>query len=266
MAGWHTLEEEIKRAPSLYKTPQFIYSYEFGTDQLHRTDLLTKEDSCHQVQAYQFKYDSCWSELPGGCLLITGGMPGPTNEAVRLDFWSFEVSEEPPMLSPRKGHTVVSHAAHVYVLGGFSSTFMSECERYVCAESRWEALPPLPKACWGMSAVVVEGSLYALGGMDTRSLDLIQTLSLESFTWAIMRLKLPSAATWFPCFQVSASKAFLILDRTLFSFTSQQIEAIKTLSEGIDSMTGPNYYSRGTLFCSYHKGPARRLEIGSLNN
>jgi hypothetical protein len=37
-----------------------------------------------------------------------------------------------------------------------------ECERYSCAESRWEVLPALPVA--GMSAVEVENSVYALGG------------------------------------------------------------------------------------------------------
>jgi hypothetical protein len=51
--------------------PAFIYSYD--TDQLHRTSLVTGEHSSHQVPSYRFKEGCCWSEVPGGSLLITSG-------------------------------------------------------------------------------------------------------------------------------------------------------------------------------------------------
>jgi hypothetical protein len=38
--------------------PTFIYSYKEDTDQLHRTSLVTGEQSSHQVPSYTFK-DGC---------------------------------------------------------------------------------------------------------------------------------------------------------------------------------------------------------------
>jgi hypothetical protein len=63
-------------------------------------------------------------------------------------------------------HTAEYHFPHLFLNGGEECSYLSECERYVCAENRWEALPSLPRACGRTSGVVVEDSLYALGGFD----------------------------------------------------------------------------------------------------
>jgi hypothetical protein len=150
---------------AFYQVPTFIYSYKHITDQLHRTCLVTGEHSSHRVPSYTFKYGCCWSEVRG-YLLITGGNPG-VREVVRIDTRrEFAVANCPPMLTPRRLHAAVYHTPHLYILGGWSgSKDLSECERYVCAENRWEALPPLPRASSDTSGVVVEISLYALGGL-----------------------------------------------------------------------------------------------------
>jgi hypothetical protein len=57
----------------LHEVPTFIYSYQCNSDQLHRTSIVTGEHSSHRVPSYTFKQGCCWSELPGGSLLITGG-------------------------------------------------------------------------------------------------------------------------------------------------------------------------------------------------
>jgi hypothetical protein len=54
--------------------PSFIYSYRFKTDQLHRTSLVNGVQSCHHVPSYSFKLYCYLSEVPGGSLLITGGV------------------------------------------------------------------------------------------------------------------------------------------------------------------------------------------------
>jgi hypothetical protein len=99
--------------------------------------------------------------LTGGSLLITGGgYPYAVREVVRIDTRrEFAVSHCALMLTPRTEHAAVYHTPHLYILGGVNGRCLSECERYVCAELRWEALPLLPRAC-------VENSLYALGGYD----------------------------------------------------------------------------------------------------
>jgi hypothetical protein len=89
------------------------------------------------VPDYQFKFYCSWSELPGGSLIITGGGEPAVRDVVRLDVGTFVVSSQPPMHTARFHHAAVYHAQYVYVLAGYR---LSKCEKYVCAESRWEVL------------------------------------------------------------------------------------------------------------------------------
>jgi hypothetical protein len=53
--------------------PTFNYSCEHDSDKLHRTSLVTEEQSRIRVPYYQFMKGCCWNEVPGLSLLITGG-------------------------------------------------------------------------------------------------------------------------------------------------------------------------------------------------
>jgi hypothetical protein len=175
-------------------SPTFFYSCEHNTNQLHRVNLLTGEQSKYKVPRYQFKGYCRWSELPGGSLLITGG--GDSRDVVKIDtLREYAASSQPPMHTARRSHAAVYHSQYVYVLGGHGGVYLSECERYVCAESRWEVLAALPVPGGYMSAVELHNSLYALGGIQgMRDLDTVQKLSLDSLTWQVMQLKLPQAS------------------------------------------------------------------------
>jgi hypothetical protein len=116
----------------------------------------------------------------------------------------YALSSQPPMHTARINHAAVYHSQYLYVLGGYKGRELSECERYSSAESRWKKLPALPVAGGAMSAVEVENSLYALGGLDSSghtAYDTVQKLSLDSLTWELMQLKLPQAASFLPCFK-----------------------------------------------------------------
>jgi hypothetical protein len=160
----------IAKSGSNESNPTYIYSYNQEEPYLLRTHLVTGEQSLIKVPAFTFsgRIRCCWSELLGGRLLITGGGCPETNLVVKIEtLREFAASQQPPMLTPRGFQACVYHAQFLYVLGGNSSQgWLSECERFVCAESRWEALPPLPSAACNISGVVVEGSLYALGGYN----------------------------------------------------------------------------------------------------
>jgi hypothetical protein len=255
------------------EVPTFIYSYRRETDQLHRTSLVTGEPSNHRVPSYTFKACCCWSEVPGGSLLITGGRNedySAAREVVRIDTRrEFAVSRYPSMLTLRNCHAAVYHTPHLYILGGQTSNFtgLRECERYVCPENRWEALPPLPRACYNTSGVVVESSLYALGGSFNGShLDLVQKLSLDSLTWELMQFKLPLAGRCIPCFKLRDTEVYLVVNQTLCSFTAFEVRPLKTLTDEICSIFGASYYHRGTLYCSNYQGGVRSYQIGSLSN
>jgi hypothetical protein len=206
--------------------------------------------------------------VPGGSLLITGGgYPVEVREVVRIDTRKeFAVAHCAPMLIPRMAHAAVYHTPHLYILGGRNGRCLSECERYVCAENRWEALPPLPRACSHTTGVVIESSLYALGGDDGSFVDLVQKLSLESLTWELMQFRLPFAGCGIPCFKLRDTEVYLVVNQTLCSFTSFEVHPIKTLTEDIKSWYGVSYYRRGTLYCSSHMGRVRSLGKWSLSS
>jgi hypothetical protein len=169
------------------------------------------------------------------------------------------------MLTPRRAHAAVYHTPHLYILGGWNdSRCLSECERYACAENRWEALPSLPRACYGANGVVVESSLYALGGYDRSSLNLVQKLSLESLTWELMQFRLPFVGYGIPCFKLRDTEVYLVVNKTLYSFTAFEVRPLKTLTERISSWYGASYYHIGTLYCSSDEGGCS-YEIGSLS-
>jgi hypothetical protein len=252
----------------LHEVPTFIYSYNQCTNQLHRTSLVTGEHSSHRVPSYTFKYVCYWNEGTRGSLLITGGgYPDPVSEVVRIETRrEFAVAHCPPMLTPKYLHGALYYTPHLYILGGWKDSNLSECERYVCAENRWEALPPLPTACMGSSGVVVESSLYALGGYDgSCHIDLVQKLSLESLTCQLMQFRLPFAGLYIPCSKLRDTEVYLVVNQTLCSFTASEVRPLKTLTESIPSLFGTSYYHRGTLYCSNFDGGVRSYKIGSLS-
>jgi hypothetical protein len=89
---------------------------------------------------------------------------------------------------------------------------------------------------------------------------------LESFTWEIMQCRLPFAGDYIPCFKLRDTEVYLVVNKTLCSFTGFEVRPLKTLTKGIQSLCGASYYSRGTLYCSNEVGPVWSLEIGSLSN
>jgi hypothetical protein len=225
--------------------PQFIYCCR--SNELLRASLLTGEQSNHRIPDCYFKFYCRWSELPGGNLLITGGFRG-VREVVRIDaLREWAVSSQPPMHTARCKHAALYHYQYLYVLGGYNDWYLSECERYSCAESRWEELPVAGE---GMSAVEVKNSLYALGGLTERMLDTVQKLSLDSLTWELMQLKLPQAANSFACFKTD-TQVYLMIQETLYSFTPLQVRKVKTVPR---IWCSSSYYSRGTLYYDNQRG------------
>jgi hypothetical protein len=99
-----------------------------------------------------------------------------------------------------------------------------------------------PRACYSASGVVVENSLYALGGNDGSSdLDLVQKLSLESLTWELMQFRLTYAGFGIPCFKLRDTEVYLVVNKTLCFFTAFEVRTLKTLTEEILSWFGVSY-------------------------
>jgi hypothetical protein len=237
-----------ERMPNKPSKTQFIYCCKSGSDNLLRTNVMTAELAWLRVPGFRFKHDFCWSELPGGSLLITGGWNGrvATRQVVKIDtLREFAVSSLPPMHTARWYHVAVYHSQYLYVLGGFTS---KECERYELTECRWEVLPNVPAVSCAMSAVVLDSSLYTIGGRFDRDLDIVQKLSLDSLTWQPIQLKLPQGTCLCPCFKID-NQVYLVIETTLYSFTPLQVKPIKSVPRKIQC--NASYYSRGTLYYAW---------------
>jgi hypothetical protein len=60
-----------------------------------------------------------------------------------------------------------------------------------------------------------------------------------------MQLKLPKTYFYLPCFKTD-TQVYLVIKKTLYSFTPLQVKAVMTLPEEISCYS--SYYSRGTLY------------------
>jgi hypothetical protein len=214
----------------------FFYNCRFGTNELYMTNLSTGEQSLQYLCGYLFKYGCLWSELPGGCLLVTGG--DETRDVVKIDtLREWAVSSQPRMHTGRSGHAAVFHTQYLYVVGGKCKEELKKCERYVCAERRWERLPALPVASCQSNVVVLDNSLYAVGGYYRRNyLNSVQRLYLDSLTWELMQLKLPKSAYKIPFFKTN-TQVYLIIGKILYSFTPLKIKRVKAVSQWVTCNT-----------------------------
>jgi hypothetical protein len=86
------------------------------------------------------------------------------------------------------------------------------------------ASSPYSLQCSYTSGVVVESSLYALGGFNGYCrVYLVQELSLESLTWELMQFRLPFAGYAIPCFKLRGTVVYLVVNQTLCSFTAFEV-------------------------------------------
>jgi hypothetical protein len=81
-----------------------------------------------------------------------------------------------------------------------------------------------------------------------------------------MQFRLPFAGFGISCFKLRDTEVYLVVNKTLYSFTALEVRPLKTLTEDIKSFGGVSYYSRGTLCCSCMSGAVLSYGIGSLSN
>jgi hypothetical protein len=81
-----------------------------------------------------------------------------------------------------------------------------------------------------------------------------------------MQFRLQFAGYCIPCFKLKDTEVYLVVKKTLYSFTAFEVRPLKTLTEDILSMFGASYYHRCTLYCSSFEGGVRSYKIGTLSH
>jgi hypothetical protein len=248
--------------------PGFIFNYEDGTSNLHKTNLSTGQESSTALTR-TFKPDSSLCESPEGTLFITGGYPA-TSEVVCINPTTHAVTPKPPMNTPRSHHGSVFYEGYLYVIGGTNGTAcLAECERYDIFQDKWEPIAPQPHPSDCHEAIVCGYTrrLYTLGGHDESSpIDLIQEFELESQTWNLLEVKLPAKSHCIPCFRVkNQALIYFIQGGAVRSFSpiTYTLANIKPVTN-ILSCHRPSYYAEGTVYYPDDSGSVRKLVIGEL--
>jgi hypothetical protein len=261
------LQAVLDSVNKLTKNEQgFIFNFQYGTTNLHKTNLSTGQESSTAL-THTFKQGSSLCETPEGILFITGGRSPVTSEVVCINPTTNAVTPKPPMKTPRYVHGSVFYGGFLYVIGGYNgSVNLAECERYDSFQDKWEPIAPLPHASRQHEAIVCgyTRKIYTLGG---HNLDLIQEFELESQSWKLLEVKLPSKSCDIPCFRVkNQALIYFIQDGALRSFSpiTYTLASVKPVTN-IISWNGPSYYAKGTLYYPhYDAGPVKKLVIGEL--
>lgn len=266
-----TLETLIGRNSRAKATrmPEFIYSYQFNSTNLYRTNLATGATACFVI-SHSFFIGSVWCEIPGENLYITGGRSEDytyQKKAVAISPGTFDVSSRSDMITQRGYHSAVAYRSDLIVLGGNSKRNLRECEKFISGNNKWVSISPLPQACFDLNAIVLEDtrSLYALGGKvdEETPLRTIQHLNLDSLDWSVHSLQLPDAACWIPIFKLDESQGYFIVNQIIYGFNSSSINIVGRIVEGETpiSKRGASHFCGGYLYCSSTDSPPKRVKI-----
>lgn len=277
--------QEVRPATSQFDDilPKYIYSTRKNSNQLFVTDLTTGSSSEVVIEGIMFRSGCQHVQIPDtGCLFFSGGGPSTEVMHIKPNFaWrsdllggaesSWGVERGAPMNEARSSHGSLYFEQKVYVLGGKrgKKIWLKTVECYNFGLNSWEILPDMPLQCCNFTPQVLERTqqIYVIGGHFKNWSDRIQEYSIPDRLWTIIDVKLPLPSSFINCFKMGrdATSVFLVTKGGLHSFDTET-ETVKFLKRTADEqcLGGPCYLSKGILYCSYDKGPARQVMIGNL--
>ena len=158
-----------------------------------------------------------------GKIYAIGGLDerGVTNTVERYDPQTGRWTELQPMPTRRYSIIVVCSMDKIYCIGGAyqisPSHYITTNEVYDPATNQWEKKTPIPIALSGASACVVNGSIYVMGGLNTRNSswmpfeDCIVYDPAED-TWSVYNATWPEVPSTNMVFE---NKGYIVEDSTL---------------------------------------------------
>ncbi|CUG94048.1 Hypothetical protein, putative, partial [Bodo saltans] len=146
-------------------------------------------------------YGAAFSAVANG-VIATGGYLDESMQNVASDAIVIDFHTSRPFLLPRMNIKRANHAIAVldlsnserlmwfaYVFGGFDGERKSSSvERYVAGKSSWEVMEDMPLARSGHAAVVVDRTIYVLGGRSGyKVLHEVHSMHVQSDHWRNVR-------------------------------------------------------------------------------
>mmetsp|Transcript_16945 Transcript_16945/g.30429 ORF Transcript_16945/g.30429 Transcript_16945/m.30429 type:complete len:271 (+) Transcript_16945:1759-2571(+) len=256
-----------RRSSNLKTLKNCVYSSTDGRH-VHRVDPATGEKSVYNVNKHEISHKASWCEVSKGVLAITGGdlLGKYLSKFVTLDIWrELSCVDRPPMLIARYWHGAIGLRSYLYVFGGVSGVPLKEAERFNPSTSKWEDLPPMPIACYGMSMGYLEStsSIYLLGGFNTY----IQVFDVERTLWSLAKVALPTPERFFPTFKVNELKIFLVSRSSqiyVYDPHRETLDFVKAMAETMQSSFGFGIWSRGAVYYPTINGPVKSYVVGDL--
>ncbi|XP_076811857.1 uncharacterized protein LOC143458872 [Clavelina lepadiformis] len=79
---------------------------------------------------------------------------------------------------------LVSARGLLYALGGWDGNTTNTAECYDPRNGKWEYIPPMKTCIYGLTAVVLNNEIYAIGGYDgSNRLSSVEKYNLDTKTW-----------------------------------------------------------------------------------
>lgn len=232
--------------------------------QIIRTDMRTGQVTSMILKIDRFMIGMDWCDCNSGRLLLAGGENSMVLciETQR----EFALTLMAPMPCPQSGHRTAYYEGYFYVIGGANQLMRNECSRLSLSENQWEDLPALPHPCSDLSLVVIKAtsSLYAFGGnFNCIDLNVIQRLSIETLSWELLSVKLPSPTSYIVSFTQDDHQAIIAIQSDVYVFDSlsNEIHQVASLRKPVNSYAGPSYYHSGRIFIAGFTGPAKIVHL-----
>lgn len=181
-----------------YKETKDMKWFEFNGDYVEIFNIKSSEWTYHQSQ-FPILWQCAIVNITDDATLLIGGIRKELamDEVYKYDSASKNMSALASMGVARSCCAAVFYDNCVFAIGGkYANTF---CEKYLIDEDRWEYIPSMIHERYDLSAVVLNHSIYIIGGEPRKYVgSSIEKYDILREMWEVIPTKLPFPAACSP--------------------------------------------------------------------
>jgi N-acetylneuraminic acid mutarotase len=136
-------------------------------DYLKSVEVFDPTSGWSTVSSMRYSVGGHASCVLDGHIYVFGGEAGNRTQVYDIanDIWS--VAQPPPVA--RNGHTCITVAGQLILLGGRNLESLDLVERYDPETDSWQTLDPMPHARYWFAAAAIDDEIYVFGGMGPQA-------------------------------------------------------------------------------------------------